>query len=85
MTMTESSAGLWAAQGGFRDIFDLASAAISAIERGDNESAHTILVTLAYRADAEGDAADTAFMTMEAADRSVWEAKPQYGLRWSED
>jgi len=85
MTMTKSSAGLWAAQGGFRDIFDLASAAISAIERGDNESAHTILVTLAYRADAEGDAADMAFMTMEGADRSVCEAKPQYGHWCSED
>ena len=61
-TTANATAALWAAHGGFRDIFDLAGAAINALENGSVESAKAILITLVYRADLEGDAADLAYM-----------------------
>lgn len=64
-TIADSADALWAAHGGFRDIFDLAGAAISALENGNLESTRDILIALAYRADQGCDAAEFACSVLE--------------------
>jgi hypothetical protein len=56
------STALQAANGGFRDLFDLAHAAINALENGSVVAAQSILLAMAHRADQEGNAADLAEM-----------------------